>query len=182
MVLDKTLHKLGFTVLSAKDGMEGWALFQKEHPSVVITDWMMPHMDGLELCRRIRGEAQHDRYTYLIVLTALGGKHNYLEAMNAGGDDFLTKPFDPDELVTRLRVAERILAMETTLGYLAALHTCCPECHRVRVEGGRWLGLRQVARGRAASTRAPARCPDCQPKDVAFSPCPAPAAGAPTLK
>ncbi len=161
VVLQQTLAKLGYAVLAAPDGEEAWALFQRESPSVVITDWMMPRVDGLELCRRIRSDARNDRYTYLIVLTALGGKRNYLEAMDAGTDDFLTKPFDPDELVTRLRVAERILDMEATLRHCETLLDCCPGCRRLRQENGRWADLGQLARGAPPRLPAPARCPEC---------------------
>ena len=160
-VLARTLEKLGYAVALAGDGAEGLEQFALHSPKVVITDWMMPRMDGLELCRRVRGNAANDGYTYLVVLTALGGKKNYLEAMNAGADDFLTKPFDPDELVTRLRVAERILGMEATLRYLAAIHECCPDCKRVRQSDGRWAGLKQVASSLATRVRPPARCPEC---------------------
>jgi DNA-binding response OmpR family regulator len=162
LVLARTLEKLGYGVTESRDGAEAWALFQQEQPRVVITDWMMPGVDGLELCRRIRGDAANDGYTYLMVLTALGGKQNYLEAMDAGADDFLTKPFDADELVARLRVAERILGTETTLRYFAALHRCCPGCQRVRQTDGRWAGLKQIAASLAGCDGAPARCPDCQ--------------------
>ncbi len=163
-VLARTLEKLGYGVAAARDGDEGWELFQQERPRVLITDWMMPRVDGLELCRRIRRDAANDGYTYLMVLTSLAGKKNYLEAMNAGADDFLTKPFDPDELVSRLRVAERILGMDSTLRYLAAMHDCCPDCRRVRQPDGRWAVLKQVVAGLTERFKAPRRCPECQRK------------------
>ncbi len=159
------LQHNGFTTVTSGSSAEGLKLAQDEQPDMVLLDVMMPELDGWELCRRIRGDARHDRYTYLMVLTQLGGKKNYLEAMDAGADDFLTKPFDPDELVTRLRVAERILGMEATLGYLEALVECCPGCQRVRQANGRWVGLRQVAEG---AHLAPAtRCPECVRKESA---------------
>jgi DNA-binding response OmpR family regulator len=182
MVLERTLGKLGYGVRSARDGAEAWGMFQKERASVVITDWMMPRMDGLDLCRRIRQAARPDRYTYLLVLTAVGGKKNYLDAMNAGADDFLTKPFDPDELVTRLRVAERILGTEAALRDLESMLRCCPDCRRVRDEGGRWIGLRELARERTGTKRAPRRCPECEQKQLAPCACEGQPVGAPTLK
>lgn len=160
LVLERTLKRLGYGVLAASDGAEAWQLFERERPAVVITDWMMPRLDGLELCRRIRSDRRLDRYTWLVVLTALGGKANYLEAMNAGADDFLTKPFDPDELVSRLRVAERILAMERKLAYLESMHDCCPGCARVRQDNGRWVDLQQVAEGARRTPRV--SCPECR--------------------
>jgi DNA-binding response OmpR family regulator len=78
---------------------------------LVISDLLMPEVDGLELCRRIRA-SKTPKYTYVILLTALIGKKDYLEGMDAGADDFVTKPFDPDELKARLRVAERIVALQ----------------------------------------------------------------------
>jgi DNA-binding response OmpR family regulator len=165
-VLQKTLEKLGYAVSAGRDGAEAWALFERESPAVVITDWMMPRVDGLELCRRIRADARHDRYTYLIVLTALGGKRNYLEAMDAGTDDFITKPFDADELVTRLRVAERILGMETTLRYCESLIDCCPGCQRVRRADGRRIPLRQAAEEARQHQRPAVPCPDCMRRSV----------------
>jgi len=71
----------------------------------------MPELDGLELCRRIRNH-QQSKYTYVMIMTALIGKKDYLEGMEAGADDFVTKPFDPDELKARLRVAERIISFQ----------------------------------------------------------------------
>ncbi len=166
LVLLKTLEKLGYETFAAKDGAEAWTMFQQQRPQVVITDWMMPRMDGLELCSRIRSDPRNDRYCYLIVLTALGGKKNYLAAMNAGTDDFLTKPFDPDELVTRLRVAERIVRMEATLQYLAAIHGCCPDCDRIEAVDGRWTRLHDAAMAAEVVRPAP-RCPDCVRKEQA---------------
>jgi DNA-binding response OmpR family regulator len=161
-VLQKTLEKLGYAVAAGRDGVEALGLFEREKPAVVITDWLMPGMDGLELCRRIRADARNDRYTYLIVLTSLGGKRNYLEAMDAGTDDFVTKPFDPDELVARLRVAERILDMETSLRYCESLLDCCPGCRRIKQPDGRRATLRQVAEEAMPHRRPAVPCPDCQ--------------------
>ncbi len=165
-VLERTIKKLGYEMSSAGNGIEGLALFQRVQPQVVITDWMMPGMDGLTLCRRIREEGQYDRYTYLIVLTALGGKKNYLEAMDAGADDFLTKPFDADELVTRLRVADRILGLERALSQLETMVGCCPDCRRVPRGDGRWATLRQLAAKPTGPARPQSKCPECRTSGV----------------
>ena len=105
------LTKLGYEVVSTENGEQAWKAFKQEKFRIVISDLLMPDMDGLELCRRIRG-LKLQNYTYIIILTALIGKKDYLEGMEAGADDFVTKPFDPDELKARLRVAERIVAIE----------------------------------------------------------------------
>jgi diguanylate cyclase (GGDEF)-like protein len=115
LVLAATLKKAGHEVAAVKNGREAWEMLQEgDGYSLVISDWMMPDMDGLELCRHIR--AQHSNaYTYIILLSALSGKTNYLGAMDAGADDFITKPFDAEQLEARLRVAGRILDLHQTL-------------------------------------------------------------------
>lgn len=126
-VLEGMLTTLGYRTLGAGDGEEAWNAFQRERPPIVITDWMMPKLDGLELCRRIRDLPDNGRYTYLIGLTTLEGKRHHLEAIDAGADDFISKPCDSDDLVMRLRVAERLLRSEKALGSLQALHSECAE-------------------------------------------------------
>jgi diguanylate cyclase (GGDEF)-like protein len=114
LVLGATLKKLGHEVTATSDGQEAWDAMNREHFPLLISDWMMPDMDGLELCRRVRA-MRHTRYTYIVLLTALAGKSSYLDGMDAGADDFITKPFDEDQLVARLRVAQRILALHEKL-------------------------------------------------------------------
>jgi DNA-binding response OmpR family regulator len=105
------LQKLGYQVVVTQNGKDAWDAYRKGRFRLVISDLLMPDIDGLELCRRIRGHKQ-SKYTYIILLTALIGKKDYLEGMEAGADDFITKPFDPDELKARLRVAERIISFQ----------------------------------------------------------------------
>jgi two-component system cell cycle response regulator len=95
-------------------GDEAWDLIERGDWRMVITDWVMPGMDGLELCRRIR--ARHGQpYIYTIVLTGMTGRENRLEALKAGPDDFLTKPVDADELAVRIAIARRILGVQSEL-------------------------------------------------------------------
>ena len=110
-LLSWILQKLGYQVVATANGKEGWEAFRRGRFRLVISDVLMPEMDGLELCRRIRKHKQ-SKYTYVLIITALIGKKDYLEGMEAGADDFVTKPFDPDELKARLRVAERIISFQ----------------------------------------------------------------------
>jgi DNA-binding response OmpR family regulator len=137
VVLSTKLKELGHEVLEAQDGSEAWSRFQEEHPRIVITDWMMPGMDGGELSTLIRKELDLP-YTYIIVLTSLSGKGSYLEAMDAGADDFLTKPVDMDELTARLRVAERVLALQTEVDLMQRLLPVCMYCKRIRNKDAPW--------------------------------------------
>jgi sigma-B regulation protein RsbU (phosphoserine phosphatase) len=137
VVLSTKLKELGHEVLEARDGSEAWARHQEEHNRLIITDWMMPGMDGGELCQLVR--AQVDKpYTYIIVLTSLSSKGSYLEAMDAGADDFLTKPVDMDELTARLRVAERVLALQTEVQLMQRLLPICMYCKKIRDKDASW--------------------------------------------
>ena len=114
LVLRRTLENLGHTTVAASDGLEAWERIQHDDIRLVISDWMMPRMDGLELCRRIRG--RRDRvYTYVIVVTAKRQRKDRIEALQAGADDLLSKPFDQGELLARTQVAQRILTMQEEL-------------------------------------------------------------------
>ena len=114
LVLRKALEEMGYSVQSAKDGAEAWELFQKHPFPLVISDWMMPGTDGIELCRRVRS-LREKGYTYFILLTARDSKEDRLHAIESGADDFLSKPLDRAELASRLSVARRILDMEHRL-------------------------------------------------------------------
>ena len=93
----------GYEVRSAPNGREAWELLQLARVPIVISDWYMPEMDGPELCRRIRARTR-EPYVYFILVTSRGGKQQYLAGMEAGADDFIAKPVDPDELRARLKV------------------------------------------------------------------------------
>jgi signal transduction histidine kinase len=110
-LLQNFLQKWGYEVTAAGDGAEAWRLFQAGSFPMVITDWMMPELDGSGLIRRIRG-SQRPGYVYAMLLTAKSQKEDLVEGMEAGADDFLTKPFDRDELRVRLRAGERIIRLE----------------------------------------------------------------------
>lgn len=119
-LLEATLSGWGYDVLVTCDGSEAWeAMQQPEAPGLVISDWMMPHIDGLELCRKIR-QMERTGYIYFIILTAKGMKEDVIEGLEAGADDFLIKPFDREELKCRTRIGERIIELEQRILKLAA--------------------------------------------------------------
>jgi diguanylate cyclase (GGDEF)-like protein len=113
-LLRRMLEAMGHEVQTASDGLQAWRLFQAEHPPVVISDWVMPELDGPGLCRRVRAVAGNS-YTYFILLTAKGGRGDRMEGLRAGADDFLTKPLDAEELAVRLEIARRILDIQARL-------------------------------------------------------------------
>lgn len=113
-ILQLSLQRLGHSHVLAKDGNEAWKLFQEDRIDVVISDWTMPGIDGLELCRRVR-QGGTSAYTYFILLTANEDKQHFLAGMQAGADDYLRKPPDPDELQVRMIAATRITALHRQL-------------------------------------------------------------------
>jgi sigma-B regulation protein RsbU (phosphoserine phosphatase) len=112
--LKTDLEKWGHAVTTAEDGEQAWELFQRHRFAIVITDWMMPKLDGLELVKMIRAAADAD-YVYIIMLTAKSEKHDIVSGMGAGADDFLSKPFHRDELQVRLRAGIRITKLNRQL-------------------------------------------------------------------
>lgn len=117
--LERFLLKWGHEVVSTSSGSEALEVLQgPESPSLVISDWVMPGMDGLELCGRTR-EIQKTKYIYFIILTAKEGKEDVVKGLEAGADDYLTKPFDQEELRCRIKIGERIINLEKRILDLA---------------------------------------------------------------
>ncbi len=109
------LTKSGYQAIEASDGLAAWDLLQRpDAPRMVILDWMMPGVDGVQICRRLRKQAERF-YVYILMLTARSQKHDILEGLEAGVDDYLTKPFVPQELRVRLRAGRRILDLQERL-------------------------------------------------------------------
>jgi diguanylate cyclase (GGDEF)-like protein len=114
-LLEVTLRKWGYDVQSAPDGVEAWEVLQKqEAPTLAILDWVMPGLTGPEVCRLVR-QLNKEKYTYLLLLTSKSLKEDLIEGMEAGADDYLTKPFDQHELQVRLRAGIRILELQSEL-------------------------------------------------------------------
>lgn len=155
----------GYQVNVAVNGREAWELLQVARLPIVISDWYMPELDGPELCRRIRARPR-EPYVYFILVTAKGGKQQYLAGMEAGADDFIAKPVDPDELRARLTVAERILGLRRELHQLEALLPICSYCKRIRNERDEWESLDSYLQRRFETQLSHGICPDCYAKHV----------------
>ena len=111
-MLKFSLERAGHHVSIATNGREALEVLRRDACRVVISDWEMPEIDGLEFCRLLRRDHQ-DSYVYVILLTGRKGTQSIVAGLTAGADDFLTKPFDPEEILVRLHTAERILSLET---------------------------------------------------------------------
>jgi two-component system cell cycle response regulator len=115
-LLDATLRKWGYDVVVACDGTEAWNQLQREDaPKLAILDWVMPGLTGPEVCSKVREHAKGSEYTYILLLTSKSLKEDLIEGMEAGADDYVTKPFDQHELKVRLRAGTRIIDLEDEL-------------------------------------------------------------------
>lgn len=113
-LVKKSLLTAGYETVEAEDGLAAWELFQQESFQLVITDWMMPGLNGPELIHKIR-ESGQNHYTYIILLTAMDDKENVVLGLESGADEYLTKPFNSRELIARVASGVRILKLEEQL-------------------------------------------------------------------
>jgi two-component system, NtrC family, sensor kinase len=129
-ILKKMLVEMGQTVIEAEDGHKGWEILKSRHIRLIISDWMMPGMNGLELCKKIRSESFKE-YIYVIMLTAKDRRADLVEVFHAGADDYIPKPFDPEELRARVMTGLRIIDLEERHNNLA--HTLIESRNKLRI-------------------------------------------------
>jgi DNA-binding response OmpR family regulator len=165
-VLRKSLERLGHQVIEAHNGEEAWKAWLIEKPRVVVSDWQMPILDGLNLCRRFR--TQHEtEYVYFILLTGKGDSgNNRRAAAEAGVDDFLTKPVDLSALWMRLRVAERILRYTTQVHRLEEMMPMCSYCKKIRDDQNYWQQIESYINERTGTEISHSVCPECYQRVV----------------
>lgn len=178
LYLLKILENWGFEVEDTRDGEEAWAAIQRSDcPRIAILDWMMPGRDGPELCRNARDLPHGDSF-YFILLTALDRKENIVQGLDAGADDYLAKPYDKDELRSRIRVGERILNLQSALSdrveeleeALAEVKTLqgiipiCMHCHRIRNTAEAWERMEKYVENRSDAQFSHSLCPECLEK------------------
>lgn len=166
LVLSRTLRKLGHDVVEAGSGRAAWEAVATTHVRVVVSDWMMPDMDGLDLCRRIRAR-EFDDYVYFIILTVKDASpENKQKAADAGVDDFLVKPLHPIDLELRLRVAERVIASTTRIRQLEGLLPICTYCRKVRDDHDYWQQFESYLHQHTNMKLSHSFCPECYEKVV----------------
>jgi len=179
-VLITILEKRGYEVIAVEDGESAWELLKQHNaPQLVILDWMMPGKDGTEVCRLIRASAQ-DKYVYIILLTGKGRKIDVIEGLDAGADDYVTKPFNAGELCARVKVGERVVNLQNSLKEnveklqdaldnvktLQGLLPICSYCHKIRDDQNYWKSVEDYISEHSGATFSHSICPDCMAKYV----------------
>jgi sigma-B regulation protein RsbU (phosphoserine phosphatase) len=166
MMLSRSLERWGFEVVVAHDGVAAWGHIEgSAPPALAIVDWMMPGIDGLELCRRIR-EAHLATPVYVILLTSRNSRQDLVAGLKAGADDYLTKPFDPDELQARIHVGQRTLDLIANVKRLSGLLPICSYCKRIRSDQNYWEQVESYITEHTDAQFSHGICPTCFDKVV----------------
>src|ERR1043166_8457184 len=179
-LLSQTLRQWEFDVTVVSDGAEALrhllahASTAPAVPTLAILDWMMPHLEGAEGCRRVRLEMPLANM-YLMLLTSLESKHHVITGLDAGADDYLVKPFDPDDLRARInvgmrvlslqeRLADRVKELQEALANVKVLHgllPICSYCKRIRGDDQYWTQVESYIADRSEATFSHGICPPC---------------------
>jgi len=163
-LIEKFLENDGHRVRCFANGADAWSYYQAHPVNVVVSDWKMPDLEGLDLCRKIR-QLKSDDYTYFILLTAVSRSQDNLRvAVDAGVDDFLAKPINPDEMWMRLRVAERILHFASQVRQLESLIPICSYCKKVRNDANLWQAVDSYLSQQTGRDLSHSICPECLEK------------------
>jgi sigma-B regulation protein RsbU (phosphoserine phosphatase) len=161
MMLSCSLEQWGFDVVIAPDGSAAWDhIVGDQPPALAIVDWMMPAIDGIELCRRVR-QASLPTPLYVILLTARNSRQDLVAGLEAGADDYLTKPFDPDELRARIHVGQRMLALIANIKRLSGLLPICSYCKRIRSDENYWEQVESYITEHTDAHFSHGICPTC---------------------
>jgi len=168
-LIQTSLKGWGYEVVAASTGEEALAILESDAaPSLAILDWTMPGMDGLELCRRVRGLPKPIK-PYLIFVTARARTQDIVTGLTAGADDYIVKPFQRDELHARVRVADRVKELEAALARVKLLHgllPICSYCKKVRDDQNYWQQVESYIEGHSEAQFTHGICPECRTKYV----------------
>ena len=179
-MLQARLSKWDYEVITACDGAEAWkTLKQEDAPQLAILDWMMPGMDGVEVCRRVR-ELENESHIYIILLTAKDRKKDLVARLDGGADDYLTKPFNREEMRARLQVgirtvdlqnklAEHIKSLEDALSQIKQLRgmlPICAYCKKIRTDDNYWQQVEGYISEHSKTEFSHTICPECYEKIV----------------
>ena len=176
--LEIMLKKWGYEVVVAKDGFQAWQILESpSSPRLAVLDWMMPGLNGVKICQRIR-QIDHGRQLYLLLLTAKGNKEDIVRGLQAGADDYVTKPVDRDILRARIMVGERIVSLQKDLAQrlselqqaltkvtkLQGLLPICSYCKKIRDDKNYWHQVELYISEHSGAQFSHGICPECKEK------------------
>jgi DNA-binding response OmpR family regulator len=179
-MLEALLAKWGYDLVVTSDGDAAWQILQApDAPQLAILDWMMPGKDGVEICRQIRESSQSDP-KYIILLTSKGGKEDIVSGLDAGADDYITKPFEREELRARVQVGERILRLQSELARrvkelqealdqietLEGILPICMYCKKIRNDQNYWQQVESYISQHSQAEFTHGLCPECFEKHI----------------
>jgi DNA-binding response OmpR family regulator len=171
-----SLEREGYQVVPASDGNQAWEILHSDQaPRLAILDWMMPGQDGIEICEKLRREAR-PLYVYLLLVTTRTRTEDIIRGLEAGADDYLTKPYDPQELRCRIKSGERILRLEEALAtkvmeledalshvkQLQGLLPICMFCKKIRDDSDTWHRLETYIESNSEALFSHSLCEECR--------------------
>lgn len=174
-ILQAYLQDRGFDVVGTDNGEEAWSILNRPNPpSIAVLDWMMPGLDGVEVCRRVR-KLQNAPYVYVVLLTSRSGKDEIAQGLESGADDYVTKPCDREELRARLSVGQRVVKLERSLAkrvqeleaalgevqQLKRLLPICMFCKRIRDDQAYWREVDEYLHTETGTDFSHGICPEC---------------------
>ena len=177
-LLKHMLAEWGYEVVVTKDGNEAWEALQAEDaPKLAILDWIMPGPDGVEVCRKVR-QLNVSNPTYIILLTSRSNKKDIVSGLEAGADDYISKPYETDELRVRVKVGERVAALQSALveqvhslkealvhvKTLQGILPICMHCHKIRNDQQSWERLEKYIAEHSDAQFSHGLCPECLKK------------------
>jgi DNA-binding response OmpR family regulator len=180
-ILEASLGRLGWDVITAEDGTSAWRLLEnlggQNPPEMVLLDWMMPGLDGIEICRKLRSTPGFE-LVYIILLTSRSDTEDLAMGLMAGANDYITKPFHPAELESRVRGGERMVKLQTSLSgrikqleealrevkRLQGLLPICSYCKKVRNEANYWEQVESYFSSHSDLDFTHSICPSCTDK------------------
>jgi len=177
-LLESALPRWGYDVVTATDGEEAWALLQDAGaPTIMVLDWLMPRLDGVEICRRIRAHPRLNS-VYIILLTSRAAVEDMVQGLEAGANDYITKPFDAAELRARMQVGVRVVNLQTALAervrevedalsrvkQLQGLLPICSYCKKIRDDQNYWHQVESYVGKHTDARFSHGICPECTDK------------------
>ncbi|MDR3629496.1 MAG: response regulator transcription factor [Desulfocapsaceae bacterium] len=178
LMIQVSLEKWGYRVDCVSNGREAWEALQKpDAPQIAILDWEMPDMDGVEVCRRVK-ELERETPIYIVLLTGRDSRNDILHGFDMGADDYMTKPFDDNELRARVRVAERLVHIQISLAEsveelryvldqmesLQGTLPVCTGCQKIKGGDDAWISLDEALHDESEHRLLPMQCPECMGK------------------